>query len=608
MAPTYNLRTDFPSDDLIDQSPYWVVGIARFDNQVTFDPKTKDEINSVSTNDADAMKSRNMLILSQQIVQLTVAAAKDSHVTNLQAVLVPYIDYLPLIMPGDWVVACIVNNEQEGKQLEDDMLNWRPINQFNRGLKFIGKVSSFRKSIHVQADGTRSTSFSMQAVGFGEFDSLLYYHPQLQKGMVELANLKDFGLEIEKITNGSSSTNGSGIDINKVLPALIGCIFGDGAWAKAQPTKLPSVTVTATANTRYLIHEDVAKWLGVTPTNVSPTWADMLSVKVGLQHYQNQAGGDEQSTKGTPEVLFEPELTDMIGQFKLAAPAPNQTVWNTLSTYCNPPINEMYVAIRSEPKTGRLLPSFVVRQTPYSSDMVQSLLDINQDEGQKAAQQDAKTMEQFGGTGNSSMYGPTQNQINFGRSATNADATRFLELPRWKLSVDMVYGLDIGRSDAARFNMVYISAQGLWARDDYNSFVRAPPIIDTLDVKRHGIRPYIRSINCLLAEAQKGPTVWRDLMCDLVMGQQLWLNGTIECIGLQAPVAPGDNLEFDDIVFHIEQVTHQAVCNPDGRRSFRTTLQLSHGVSVPPQSSTNRADIFAALDPTKVVIPDVTGD
>jgi hypothetical protein len=64
------------------------------------------------------------------------------------------------------------------------------------------------------------------------------------------------------------------------------------------------------------------------------------------------------------------------------------------------------------------------------------------------------------------------------------------------------------------------------------------------------------------------------------------LNGTLECVGISEPIAVGDNLEFDSVVYHIEQIVHNASINPqNGMKTFRTTLSLSHGVSIESDSS-----------------------
>jgi hypothetical protein len=59
------------------------------------------------------------------------------------------------------------------------------------------------------------------------------------------------------------------------------------------------------------------------------------------------------------------------------------------------------------------------------------------------------------------------------------------------------------------------------------------------------------------------------------------MNGTFVCVGIQAPIAIGDNLEFEDVVYHIEQVVHSCSVNPaNGIKTFRTIISVSQGISI----------------------------
>jgi hypothetical protein len=55
------------------------------------------------------------------------------------------------------------------------------------------------------------------------------------------------------------------------------------------------------------------------------------------------------------------------------------------------------------------------------------------------------------------------------------------------------------------------------------------------------------------------------------------LNGTCSTVGIAAPIVPGDNLEYDGVVYHIESVSHSCSVSPNGVRHFITQLSLTHG-------------------------------
>jgi hypothetical protein len=69
-----------------------------------------------------------------------------------------------------------------------------------------------------------------------------------------------------------------------------------------------------------------------------------------------------------------------------------------------------------------------------------------------------------------------------------------------------------------------------------------------------------------------------EVASDWLLGQQMTLTGHVVSEGLDAPVAPGDNVEFDGCVLHVEEVVHSYSVGVDGRASFTTSLALSHGV------------------------------
>jgi hypothetical protein len=63
-----------------------------------------------------------------------------------------------------------------------------------------------------------------------------------------------------------------------------------------------------------------------------------------------------------------------------------------------------------------------------------------------------------------------------------------------------------------------------------------------------------------------------------LIGSQYTLNGTIQSIGIYAPICEGDNTEWDNVVYHIESVTHNVAISEAGARVFTTTLSLCNGL------------------------------
>jgi len=113
--------------------------------------------------------------------------------------------------------------------------------------------------------------------------------------------------------------------------------------------------------------------------------------------------------------------------------------------------------------------------------------------------------------------------------------------------------------------------------------------MDDVDIQRHGLRPYLASTNCLFVkDTVKELKRWRDLMVDVVIGEHHTISGNIVCSGIFEPIAVGDNLEFQGLIYHIESVSH--VCQiSGGNKVFRSTVSLSHGMVADPPK-------YASLD------------
>jgi hypothetical protein len=197
----------------------------------------------------------------------------------------------------------------------------------------------------------------------------------------------------------------------------------------------------------------------------------------------------------------------------------------------------MYTCLRVNPD-GLVVPTMIVRQLPFTSEIL----------------------------------------------STDLQVTRFLELPRWGIDPVLVKDVDVGRSDALRFNFIHVYGDTVDHSAPFASqIVRNPPIRDDLDIARSGLRSHMQTIPCSPADTRNGsPTKWMELSSDILMGQQLTLTGIMQTFGIQAPICPGDNIEWDGIVFHIESVTHSCTMQPNGFKSFVTQLALSHGVRSDP--------------------------
>jgi hypothetical protein len=261
-----------------------------------------------------------------------------------------------------------------------------------------------------------------------------------------------------------------------------------------------------------------------------------------------------------------------------------KSVWSIISQFLNPIVNEMFTTLRVSP-SGDIMPTLIARQLPFTSGMLsdqyhpkEMIVSDDKHKRHKAVKNGDGASPQF-----------QTRKLNF---------TRFTELPRWTVSPILIKSVDLGRSDALRFNFVHVVAEaGLGDKNKTAQISRDPPIRDDLDIDRSGLRPYMVSVNCAPSDATlRRAGEWSYLISDIVMGQQMTITGSLDLVGVQSPICIGDNIEYDNHVLHIESVTHSFSVNmANGMTTFSTSLGLTHGMTSAQLNGTDFS-LFSGLD------------
>lgn len=569
---TYDIINDYQLDaesEYVSVSPFWLLCVFRMKFPTTYD---RNKRASQSDTYSEAVEVRGKpLIITDDCIQLQVTSTKTSYLMQASAALIDSgTNYLSEIFPGDYLMAWMVNDKSTYDSLikrlgEFSNQGGGTVNKFKDGLKFTGRVQSLRKKITQSASGARTSRYQLTAVSFNEFDAQIFYEPHLAEKTPAIGNyFSKLGASLNQLISGEGEHKPTSIDVNKAIPLFLDLLLGKGvppnlSRGNADP-RLQSTT-GLTANYSYILPDIVGKALGKTKTSTSGgllTYADVLECIIGVQHYSTQEFSDDEKALMEGEVEnideleiaknFQPDGTrgggsrrfgdNMLGEFLPQVPHfTDKSVWTILQQYLNPAVNEMYTCLRVNPD-GLVVPTMVVRQLPFTSELL----------------------------------------------TVDIQTTRFLELPRWGIAPVLVKEVDIGRSDALRFNFVHVYGDTVdHAAPFASQIVRNPPIRDDLDIARSGLRSHMQTIPCSPADTRQGsPAKWMAISSDILMGQQLTLTGIMSTFGIQAPICPGDNIEWDGIVFHIESVTHSCGIQPNGMKSFSTQLALTHGVRSDP--------------------------
>ena len=592
-APRYEVFQEYGSQDgCISVSPGWCMAVIRLAKPLTYSRKLNRSVGDPAS--GAFLRKSKPLIIFEDCLQLSVTRPMGSPTKTLNATLKSAsVNYLSAnaVLPGDWILAWCHNDIEYTKKLIPRILNGEACNKFSDGLKFIGRVHNIRKHVSV-SEKARTASYSIQAIGFSELETIFYYDVHLATaafmgGAAAIGLfMNQIGLNYIDFINNENDNSGNIADnISKIIPALVDSVIGKGKPSQANKaldenagpggstvhTQVPS---SSEARYSYLVPSFVAKLLGKRDTDKSreiPVFAcaDLFHLLIGVQQYDH-------TKTDSPHKGFWPVVDDTkSGENRSILPNPlkgtflpqaievaNIPLWSMIAEqFINPAINRCYTALKVGPE-GDIIPTIVARQMPFSSNVA---------------------VEDPG-----------------------VALTRLLHLPRWVISPVMVRDIDVGRSDAYKFNMIKVLGDPKVFPQNAMSvpadeMVRNPPVFDTVDIARCGIKPYTQIINCSPNDIARpgGLSTWIKIVADMHLGAQYSLNGTIQCTGIQTPVAEGDNIEFEGIVYHIDSISDYCNISPAGK-TFSTTFSVTHGM---PVEQDEEADFptypgFSAMDTT----------
>jgi len=561
MAHIEEIEQNTPDSNQSD--PGYVLTFTRWSNRDTFNYKK-----------TPTLEVRRPLVVVNDATSVVVQCSKDNHSPSMSCVLkAGDLNYLTAIAPGDFVIVNLVNWKTKAMEIRARAIKSQPINRHDDGFKGIFKIKDVRMSLKVTPDGKKHYSFTVTAFGFDEFNALLYFNPALVGKAAKaspLFFLRSFGEDFNNILT-KLETNNVQFLLKRIIKSAIGegtkKIVKDGQ--KSSPEKIPKYELPPQLGELLkrkgskLYASDINNYyLGI--------WDSSSQSKImsnGFNSFFKKDEGDN-FFKTTKELAGSRQIA--VQDFQ------NVQVWSLLKNFSNTVINEMYTTYRIA-ADGHVYPSVIFRQKPFSTE----------------------------------HFKPTNKKYK-----EVASHTKFLELPRWRISSDMITGIDLGRSDSARINYVQVFTRALSVDKNLNQAAQIAlgnSVYDEKDIIRSGMKPYIVSCNFDYpgAVSPYQGQKWADLVGDWVLEGHLKMNGTIQSIGIEKPITVGDNLQLNNTVFHIETVKHVMTMASDGKNTFRTSVTLSMGVDVRTHeketpvytemdytdSFSNRKDDFKSKDP-----------
>ncbi|HLD91761.1 MAG TPA: hypothetical protein VI911_12240 [Patescibacteria group bacterium] len=546
------------TEDSHQTSPAYVMTFVRWNNRDTVNYKEAE------------VETRKPLVVINDCVDLQVTNTKQNVTSSFSATLrAGDINYSTAVHPGDYVLINMVNFQDKAYEIYQRALKSQPINEFHDGFKGLFKVQTVRRKIEINPEsGLKSYYFVVHGFGFTEMKTQLYYDPVIstvfqQSDVLFISQFAKYWNEIA--TSASNKKN-----IQEIMIILFKLLLGTGL-------KNTDFQISPTQNVHFKVPSTVARLLGRQSLGVSePVIPDIYNFIFGIWDNPAQQIKEDQGSeyKGfNPNAKYHKNDSNFYtigkeieGWRILAAENFNQKeIWSVLQSYLNGTVNEMYTTYRVSPENNnRVYPTVVVRQKPFSSEHYVSP------------------------------------QVTTPVKPEPKPYTKFLSLPRWKISSDLMFMVDLGKDEAARVNFVQVFGRSLAASDAENRSMQVGKgnfFYDGKDVQRHGLKPIIASsvfdYPGGISETQSRN--WAYLLFDMLNAGQLKESGAISSVGIVHPISVGDNLEFDDCVYHIEQVTHNMKEDPDGKLSFRTNLILSFGTNL---NSTKDLPIYPQMQHT----------
>jgi len=541
------------SSDSHQASPAYVVTFIRWSNRDTFNYNSKKNVTAT-----DGLGTRAPLVVVNDAISI--------NLTNTKAGITPTctvqlkggdLNYATAIHPGDFMLVNMVNWPQDAMRIRGNALGRKPVNRIGDGFKGVFKIQSIVKDLVVDpGSGTKTLMYTVTAAGFTELNNNILYNPAIQAAFSkEGTNIYQF--LIGKFYQDKLKTI---VDIQIIVRDLFTILIG-----KSRRDK--SIKVPNFGNGHYKVPLLLGQLLGKPGSKYANEIFNYIigiwkSVSVENPNQQNISKGFNPGIK-TIDKKTKNKETDFGNHYNTGSSIQGNklilvenwngsTAWSIIKQNINETMNEIYTTYRVSPDTPFVQPTIVVRQKPF-------------------------TTEHFDAT-----------------NSTQRKVTRFMQLPRWRIAPNLLLSQQTSKNEAARYNFVQVYTRRTAATapmDMAQQIVMGNFVTDDADIERNGLRPAILRSNfdfpvgenSVLRQGTKVLRAkdWAKVASDWLIDGHLKESGVFTFQGIQDPISVGDNLEFDNIVYHIESINHKMqIKASDGKIVFKTIVQVSYGMDL----------------------------
>ena len=502
--------------------------------------------------DEDAFDVRKPLIVYNDAVTVQVNSSKSSKTHTMSATLMGGdLNYSTAIHTGDIVFVNMLDWEDDAVRVRNQAANLQPINGIHDGFKGMFKIQTVVRTLVTSEDGHKSYYYNITASAFTEFDTTIVYNPAIQNAFQSDAQDLFMTLVGEYYADKLKAT----INVEDILQDLFQILLG-------KSRRSNNVNVQNYGNLHYKLPTSVGRLLGKPEVGYVN---EIYNLVTGVWKTNNISQNQTKSSGFNPNITVSSKSPNIyqtginLQGWRLIAPENwnYKTVWSILQDNLNNTLNEMYTTFRVAPDSERVMPTIIIRQKPF-------------------------------------------NNLNF-TPPSGYPITNFLKLPRWRLYPEAVRSAQFYKNESLRVNFVQTYTRNLaeLANENMAEQIALKNFVqDADDIQRHGMRPYIQSSNFdfpVDGDVRTRAKEWNQIISDWVLNGHLKESGTMQCWGIEEPISVGDNIEFDNVVYHIEGVNHQFQIMRDGKKQFVTTINVSYGVDL---RSTESQIVFPEMERT----------
>lgn len=636
-GPTINIGQN--EEDSHQRNPSWCVAFVRF-----------EEPTSMFSSKGLAFKETSMIVAENDCVAVNINRPKDSFAKTASVTMkIGQVYYKNAVAPGDWVFIWMSDWQADIDKITIALRNLQNasqrelLNNWDSGLKFIGRVIEADDVDSIAVGGVRTLTQTIHCQAFLELATSIYYTFAAQNAYNPFAGTQKSGVlsaeeqgqvfldrtiqSIKKRNQAGKASNGMGNALTNLSEKFLEAYKNQKEFSPDTVIALLFIIIMGIERDQNIVnafkttgtHNDA---IGI-PKSVSailnrPT-ADKLwkiyNINLGLQTYKEQLNEDrpweslnpifDDTTGKVEDGVFYKTPIRCKGFVPYMYPPiwNNESMWNILSQYLNPVVNEIYTAIRVN-REGKILPSLIVREKPFSTQLYKQLLRTVNNKIKKKIKEETKDKDQplrkaIGA--NKKKFKVDQYDVESNLGEDLKERTFYNNIPRWKLSESMIKSVNTKTSESKRINFVQVWGQnkGLsfagFKIDPQEflvlNFLNGNYLADEKDISRHGLRADITETqfdtilpaNQDKKKADKGSTatlspVFARMRGDWLFNGHLKPFGSVTCNGIKEPICEGDNLEIRGVLYHIDNINFSGSIGANGQKSFTTTIAVSNGI------------------------------